>query len=193
MAEIDHSALMTPDEIVRTRKASELVGAYVSGEKLKAKLHDALEIGDVLLAGSHEAMKAARTNQPLGKPYNMAFARWKIEFGFKVTREGEKVPKDFLADCIVCARHRDMANDIIGALDANQRISVGISGLAKRVRNRLNEIKTAVLRAGEAALTDAAFKGDANRRVNPSTNAQNPLVARRRDDRQIAATRLATP
>jgi hypothetical protein len=72
MAEIDYSALMTPDGIVRTRKASELIGAYVSGEKLKAKLHDALEIGDVLLAGSHEAMKAARTNQPLGKPYNMA-------------------------------------------------------------------------------------------------------------------------
>jgi hypothetical protein len=66
-----------------------------------------------------------------------------------------------------------VANDIIGTLDANQRINVGISGLAKRVRNRLDEIKTAILKGGETALTDAAFKGETNPRVNPSTNAQD--------------------
>lgn len=155
MAGVDFSTLMTPDEVALARKASETVASYMSGEKLKAKLHDALEIGDVLLGGSYEAMRAVGANQPLGKPYNMAFAKWKREFGFDVTPTGEKVPLAFLADCIVCARHRDIANDIIASLDANQRINVGISGLAKRVRTQVNAIEAAT-RASEAPPKPAA-------------------------------------
>src|SRR4051812_44253288 len=42
-------------------------------------LDDWLVIGEALIAGRAEAMRAAGTNQPAGRGYNTAFSRWLAE------------------------------------------------------------------------------------------------------------------
>ena len=82
-------------------------------------------------------MKAARTNKPQGKTYAEALLQWKKAFRF---REG-KDAQAYYDYAIVCAQHRSVADEIIASLSIKQKAEMGMAGLAKRVRAKVQEIE----------------------------------------------------
>ena len=101
----------------------------------------ALTVGESLLVGRDVAMKMSGSNQPRGKQYSLAFQAWKAKFGFVATDTGAKIPDSWLDECILCAQHRTLSDEIIASLPPAARANLGVSGLSKRVRQRLAEIE----------------------------------------------------
>jgi hypothetical protein len=90
----------------------------------------------MLLVGRKVAMNLANTqNVADGRRYADQFYEWKQKFGFPTT-------KDYTAlydAAITCASHRQDADEIIASLSIRERVRFGIHGLAKRVREIVNE------------------------------------------------------
>ncbi len=63
------------------------------------------------------------------------FLSGKKKFGFPATADY----KPLYDACIVCAEHRPDADNIITSFSVKERTKLGIYGLAKRVRDRINE------------------------------------------------------
>jgi hypothetical protein len=124
---------MTDEQVKLAREAGRLATRHLTA----IKLYEGIRIGDSLLTGRAAAMKAANTNQPIGKPYALAFAEWKSAFKFPTGKDAER----FYDEAIVCAQHRQIAETIISALDAKQKAELGVFGLAKRVRTKLREFE----------------------------------------------------
>jgi hypothetical protein len=152
MSGFNFNVLMSPDEIDLAHKASAIAASHLKGEKL----HESLMVGEAILVGRKAAMEAVNTNTANGYHYSKAFTAWKAQFGFA------SVPKPFLDQCMICAQHRTIADEIIAALKPIQRANLGINGLAKRVRDKLAAI------AGEAKRAAA--------RVNPITALKEKLA-----------------
>jgi hypothetical protein len=122
---------MTDEQVKLARAAGKLATRHLNA----IKLYEGISIGESLLTGRAAAMKAAKTNQPRGKQYALAFAEWKSAFKFPPGKDAER----FYDEAIVCAQHRQIAETIISALDVKQKASLGEFGLAKRVRTKLAE------------------------------------------------------
>jgi hypothetical protein len=145
---------MTDDEIRETKWAAKEVAKHLDG----VKLIDGLRIGEALLRGRQHAMRAAGANKPNGKAYAVAFRDWKQAFKFREGREAE----NYYDSAIVCAQHRTIANEIVSLLSAKQKTEMGMHGLAKRVRAKLNELE------GEpkpARIKPASWRNDVNGRL----------------------------
>jgi hypothetical protein len=86
-------------------------------------------------------MKMSGSNRPHGKQYSLRFQAWKAKFGFIATDTGARIPESWLDECIVCAQHHTLSDEIIASLPPAVRANLGVSGLSKRVWQRLAEIE----------------------------------------------------
>jgi hypothetical protein len=124
---------MTKEEVKRALAAARLVDKLSKSQQVSM----GLEIGEQLLRGRAFAMHAAGTNKPQGRKYAEAFSEWKTTFKFPSG-------KDYNAlydHAIICAQHRSIAQEMLDGLSLQQRVEMGIFGLAKRVRARVNELE----------------------------------------------------
>jgi hypothetical protein len=126
---------MTDEQVKLAGEAGRLAARHLGG----IKLAEGLKIGAMLLVGRAAAMKAAGVNAPLGRPYAEAFSEWKRSFKFPEGKEAQ----DFYDQAIVCAQHLAITEGIIAGLSAKQKPEMGVFGLAKRVRAKLNEFEGA--------------------------------------------------
>jgi hypothetical protein len=122
---------MSKEQITTAKAVAKLVQKHMDG----VRLHESLKIGEQLLLGRKMAMIAVgldpNTNsKPNGKQYAAAFREWKDKFEFP---KGDKAENIYDA-AIVCAQHKEIAEKVIASLTANQRVEMGVFGLAKRVR-----------------------------------------------------------
>jgi hypothetical protein len=137
MDDFDFTTTMTPEQIKLAKAAGKLARHHASG----GKLYESLTVGESLLVGRDVAMKMSGSNRPHGKQYSIAFQAWKSKFGFVATDTGARIPQSWLDECIVCAQHRSLSDEIIASLPPATRANLGVSGLSKRVRQRLAEIE----------------------------------------------------
>lgn len=126
----DFSTLMTPEQIEAAHKASAMAHDQVTGVKLR----ETLFIGAALLNG-HEVAAQVANGKTNGGAYAKALADWKAQFGF-----GD-MPKMFLDYCMITAKNRPIADEIIAATPPHKRVNLGAAGLAKQVRAKLKEIE----------------------------------------------------
>jgi hypothetical protein len=124
---------MTDDEVREAKWAAKEVAKHLDG----VKLTDGLRIGEALLKGRQHAMRAAGANKPNGKHYAEAFREWKQAFKFREGKEAE----NYYDAAIVCAQHHTIANEIVSILSVKQKAEMGMYGLAKRVRAKVNELE----------------------------------------------------
>jgi hypothetical protein len=124
---------MTDDEVREAKWASREVAKHLDG----IKLIEGLRIGAVLMKGRQHAMTAAGSNKPQGKAYAEAFREWKTAFKFREGKDAE----NYYDVAIVCAQHRTIADEIVALLSPKQRSDMGMFGLAKRVRAKVNELE----------------------------------------------------
>ena len=130
MSGFNFNDLMSPDQIELAHEASAIAHDQIKG----ANLYKALKVGEAILIGSTAAMEASGSNRDNGYLYARAFKAWKAQFGF------DTVPPTYLDDCKVCAKHRTISDEIIAGLKPGRRANIGVSGLAKRVRQKLREL-----------------------------------------------------
>ena len=126
---------MTDDEVKAVKMIARQIDKTLNG--IKIKLTEGLEHGALLMRGRQIAMKAARTNAPMGKAYAEAFRDWKQAFKLPTGKEAES----YYSCAIVCAEHRTIADDIIAGLSGKQRSEMGMFGLSKRVRAKVKEFE----------------------------------------------------
>ena len=124
---------MTDEEVKRAHAAARLVKRLASNKHLS----DALTVGEQLLKGRTYAMKSAGANKPNGRKYAEAYQDWKTLFGFP----GGKEYNALYDHAIVCAQHRPIAEEVMAGLGSKERMGIGIFGLAKRVRRRVDELE----------------------------------------------------
>jgi hypothetical protein len=74
-------------------------------------------------------------NKADGRRYGDQFYAWKQRMGYPT----DKSYSPLYDSAIVCAEHRADSDEIIASLSVRERIRLGIHGLAKRVRERINE------------------------------------------------------
>ena len=137
MTDFDFTHEMTVEQIRLAKAAGKLARHHASG----GKLYESLTVGESLLVGRDVAMKMSGSNQPRGKQYSLRFQAWKAKFGFIATDTGARIPDSWLDECILCAQHRTLSDEIIASLPPATRANLGVSGLSKRVRQRLAEIE----------------------------------------------------
>ena len=99
-----------------------------------------MKIGDVLLRGRQLVCDWYGV-QPRGQPYGNLFAAWKAQFGFPIFNypDQKRHADAFFDEAIFCARHRDLANEIISGESPKWRANNGVSAVAKRIRAKLRE------------------------------------------------------
>ena len=135
MADHDFTQDMDAEQIKRAKAAGKLAQKHIKG----TTLYEAIEVGEVLLNGRAIAMRVSSSNSPAGRRYAEAFAAWKRQFGFDV--KGQDLPPQYLENCIAVAEHRGLAEDLIAKMKPAKRATMGISGLAARVRKELKGTK----------------------------------------------------
>ena len=133
---IDFTKDMTADEAATAKEAGALAAKYLHGHSLL----DGLKIGDVLLRGRLLVCERYGV-QPRGQPYGNLFASWKAQFGFPIFNDpDQRRHADAVCDeAIFCAKHRDLANEIISGESPKWRANNGVSAVAKRIRAKLRE------------------------------------------------------
>jgi hypothetical protein len=143
---------MTDEEVKQTREAVRLAAGCLGG----GKLEEGLKIGAMLLVGRRAAMKAAGVNKPQGRPYAEALYGWKRAFKFPEGKDAEAL----YDHAMICAEHRAIADEIIAGLTDKQKAEMGMFGLAKRVRAKLNEFEGKPKKARKSqAAREAEFEG----------------------------------
>jgi len=131
MADYDFTLDMDAEQIRRAKAAGKLAQKHVKG----APLYEALEIGEVLLTGRAIAMRVSSSSAANGRRYAEAFSAWKRQFGFDV--KGQELPKEYFDDCVFVATNRPVAEKIIAEVGPAKRSTLGISGLAARIRKEM--------------------------------------------------------
>jgi hypothetical protein len=146
---------MTDEEVKQAREAAKLASRHLGG----VKIAEGLAIGATLLVGRRAAMKVAGTNIPRGRTYAEAFYSWKRAFKFPEGKEAEA----FYDHAIVCAENFPIAEGIIAGLSPRQKAEIGMFGLAKRVRTKLNAFEGKPKKArgarGAHVSREAEFEG----------------------------------
>jgi hypothetical protein len=172
---------MTDAEVKRAKAAARLVAQITSGEQLSK----ALEVGDQLLKGRAFAMKAARTNKPLGRAYAEAFREWKATFKFPTGKENEAL----YDAAITCAQHRALAEEVIASLAVKKRVEMGVFGLAARVRAKVRELEGLPRQPKPARRNELAdVKGELAdmREELTAARSENPFAYWRESPREVA-------
>ena len=141
---------MSDEQIKLAKAAGRLATKHLDG----VKLYEGVKIGASLLDGRNVAMKIAGTNKPQGKAYAEAFREWKQHFKFPSGPDAE----GFYDAAIVCAQHSSIADAIIASLSVKQGAELGVFGLSKRIRAKLNEFEGAPPRIAPVSRT-AALEG----------------------------------
>jgi hypothetical protein len=134
MANYDFEQHMTPEQVTLAKE----MGAYARERGKGDHLYRDLALGDMLIVGRKVAMELAGVplnNKADGRRYADQFYAWKQRMGYPTTKDYSPL----YDAAIVCAEHRVDADDIIASLSVKERIKLGIHGLAKRVRERINE------------------------------------------------------
>jgi hypothetical protein len=136
MTDIDFTKDMTPDEVAAAKEAGALAAKHLHGHSLL----EGLKIGDVLLRGRQLVCDRYGV-QPRGQPYGNLFAAWKAQFGFPIFNDPDqrRHADAFFDEAIFCARHRDLANEIISGESPKWRANSGVSAVTKRIRAKLRE------------------------------------------------------
>jgi hypothetical protein len=138
MTDIDFTRDMTAEEIAAAREAGALATEQLSGQSLLK----GLKIGEQLVKGRLLILKKYNLNRPMGQPYGQYFRAWKAQFGFPVefaNLDEEKQVKAYFDDAILCASHRDLAEEIVYQLGPKWRANNGVSALARRIRDILRD------------------------------------------------------
>jgi hypothetical protein len=174
MTNVDYSKYMSPEQIERAKKVREEALKDLKG----ARLYMALDVGEILLTGRTVAMNVSGSNTPRGWHYAQEFLKWKAHFGFDKMDDGKPFPSTYLDDCIVCAANRTVSDTIIAELDPNIRANMGVSGLAKRVRERVNAIKVAKAAEIAKAREEALKAQQAGSPAAPTPSKSPPLILR---------------
>jgi hypothetical protein len=125
---------MTVAEVAAANEA----GAYSRKRVSGGTLLEDLKLGEVLLFGSNLVVKKYGLPIDRGQPYNNLFAAWKLQFGFPSSNDPaeQKQIDDFHVDAKYCAKHIEIAREIIAAEPPKWRASVGVGAVAKRLRER---------------------------------------------------------
>jgi hypothetical protein len=175
MADYDFERDMTPEQVALAREA----GAYARDRAKGAHLYQDLKLGEMLIVGRKVAMELAggALNKADGRRYADQFFAWKTRFGFPTTKDYTPL----YDAAIVCAEHRQDADDIIGSLSVKERIKLGIHGLAKRVRERIREREGGLRKPHAAAVKRltplAAMKAGAEAAEGELADAKERLAA----------------
>lgn len=164
MTDIDFTRDMTPEEIALAKEAGAIAARQLKGQTML----DGLKVGEQLLHGRQIVLKKYGLNSPRGRSYGAYFQAWKRQFGFPVDFANSDEEKKVLAyfdDAIVCAAHRNIAEEIMYQEDARWRANNGVSGLARRVRNVLRDKERE--RSGD--------EGEAEANEKPKTKSRDEI------------------
>jgi hypothetical protein len=121
--------MMGAEQVALCERAGAMAKANLDGRNLD----EAIEIGRRLLVGRRIAMDLAHTSRPKGRGYIQTYSRWKKRFGFP---DGPGTAAYYSA-VIVIAEHETLARQIISDTTPGRRANLGVSGLAARVRAKL--------------------------------------------------------
>src|SRR5262249_11490777 len=127
----DFDFKLTPEQAEHAQK----MGHYAKERGKGLHLDQDLELGKMLLVGREEARRlAGNPNVADGRRYADQFFAFKQKYGFPTTKDYTPL----YDAAIVCAAHPADVFDIRSALSSGERLRLGIFGLAKRVRDRIN-------------------------------------------------------
>jgi hypothetical protein len=106
------------------------------------------------------------------------FAAWKGQFGFPIFNDSDqrRLADAFYDEAIFCARHSDLASEIISGESPKWRANNGVSAVAKRIRAKLREREgqfPKMLRPSAATVLKARLKDAEGELADPKERLAN--------------------